>query len=132
MMMNYEDLQNFCNEWLNAWTGNRPQKLLSFYSEDAFYIDPANKEGIRGHKALLAYFCKLLEANPEWIWKQIEIFQTEQGFTLKWECRIPVGDQVIHECGLDIIEIKNMKITRNEVYFDRTALLSAIRKTRSK
>ena len=128
--MEYDELMGFCTNWLDAWTGNRPQALLSYYSDDALYIDPANKDGLHGHQEIAPYFNKLLKANPKWIWSPIEIFQTDKGFTLKWECKIPVGDEVITEYGLDIIEIEEMKITRNEVYFDRTALLSAIRKAR--
>jgi len=30
----------------------------------------------------------------------------------------PRGDKVLTEVGLDIVEVKDGKITRNEVYFD--------------
>jgi len=50
----------FAERWLPAWSGNNPESLASFYSEDAFYLDPAVPDGIRGKPALLAYFRKLL------------------------------------------------------------------------
>ena len=45
---NRKNLKLFCIEWLNAWTGNNPEKLIDFYSDDTFYRDPANPEGING------------------------------------------------------------------------------------
>ena len=121
-MTNYSE---FCEQWLNAWTGNRPELLLSFYSEDAFYSDPANKQGLRGHAELIPYFKKLLKYNPDWKWKAVEIIETAKGFTLKWEASIPVAGALVKELGLDIVELSNGKISRNEVYFDRTAWLKA-------
>src|SRR5215813_5626253 len=39
--MKSRDLDEFCRRWLSAWTGNRPQELIQFYSADAYYRDPA-------------------------------------------------------------------------------------------
>ncbi|UCE09339.1 MAG: nuclear transport factor 2 family protein [Candidatus Thorarchaeota archaeon] len=124
--MNEKELLDYCREWLQAWTGNRPDLLISFYSENALYSDPARRDGLRGHSAILQYFEKLLAVNKEWTWKPLEVVPTERGCVLKWECAIPVGGKSIIEQGLDIVEISDDKITRNEVYFDRTALLKAI------
>jgi hypothetical protein len=122
MSMNTQDLENFCTDWLAAWTGNRPERLLSFYKETAFYRDPARPNGLSGHAALGAYFTKLLAKNPDWIWKALEIVPTEKGFALKWETTIPVGERTIVETGLDLVELENGKISRNEVYFDPARL----------
>jgi hypothetical protein len=121
-----ENLTEFCEAWLNTWTGNRPDLLLSFYAEDTFYLDPANKKGLRGHAELLPYLQKLLKYNPDWKWRTVEIMETAKGFTLKWEARIPVGDGIIKEVGLDIVELSNGKISRNEVYFDRADWLKVV------
>ncbi|MHA1481210.1 MAG: nuclear transport factor 2 family protein [Candidatus Thorarchaeota archaeon] len=126
--MQHDELAQFINSWLKDWTGNDPEQLLSYYSNDALYIDPANRDGLQGHDSILPYFKKLLGANPDWVWTLKEIFPTEKGATFKWYAKIPVGDSVIEETGLDILEIESGKITRNEVYFDRTKLLSALRK----
>ena len=119
------NLTEFCTTWLISWTGNQPEKLLTFYTEDAFYSDPANRQGLTGHQQLLPYFSKLLKYNPNWKWKALEIIETTKGFTLKWEAEIPVGDKSIVEQGLDIVELQNGKISRNEVYFDRASWLKA-------
>ena len=120
------DLDLFCKQWLAAWTGNRPEDLRKFYTEDAFYRDPAMPNGISGAE-LLPYFKKLLARNPNWKWDVVEIFPFENGCCLKWKANIPIGNEMIQEIGLDIVEFKGEKISRNEVYFDRTAFFSAVR-----
>ncbi|HWB62846.1 MAG TPA: hypothetical protein VG603_04990, partial [Chitinophagales bacterium] len=63
-----------------------------------------------------------------WRWETIEIMPTQKGFTLKWRAIIPVGEDVVVEHGLDIVELRDGKISRNEVYFDRTDWLKAIKR----
>lgn len=119
--------ESLCGRWLPAWTGNNPGDLIKFYATDAFYLDPTVKKGLKGHDQLLPYFTKLLGNNPDWKWSREEIFPTAKGFTLKWKAVIPVRNLEIVEYGLDIVEVAEGKITRNEVYFDTLALISAIR-----
>ncbi|MBN2230947.1 MAG: nuclear transport factor 2 family protein [Candidatus Thorarchaeota archaeon] len=128
--MDKKQLEAFCKEWLAAWTGNNPDKLLTYYHENALYADPAHRDGLQGHNEIKRYFVKLLDVYHDWIWRPIEIFPIEKGAIVKWECTIPTGPEVIQEIGLDIVEITNDKITRNEVYFDRTRLLAAVEKRR--
>jgi len=129
--MEREEILNFCGRWLRAWQGDRPGDLIEFYSDDALYIDPANKKGLKGRDQILPYFKKLLAANPNWKWEPIEVFPTDLGFVAKWRASIPVGKEVITEYGMDIVEIERGKIRRNEVYFDRSSLLDALRKLKS-
>lgn len=117
------DLKDFCDAWLSAWTGNQPEKLIAFYTEDAFYRDPAKPSGLRGHAEMLPYLTKLLAKNPDWTWKALEILPIEKGFVLKWEATIPAGGRVAVETGLDIVEITQGKIVRNEVFFDTRNLV---------
>ena len=111
-----------------AWTGNNPDKLINFYSTESFYSDPTVKHGLRGHNEILPYFKKLLKNNPDWKWTYEEIIPNDKGFTLKWKAIIPVGQVEIIEFGVDIVEIVNDKITRNEVYFDTLRLINAIQR----
>ena len=106
---------DFCDQWLAAWTGNQPEKLLTFYDENAFYLDPAQPKGLKGHAEIRPYFEKLLSWRPDWSWKRLEIFPTEKGFTLKWEAKIPTAGEVVTKIGVDIVELKDGKIVRNEV-----------------
>ena len=125
--MEMKDIVTFCQNWLTSWTGNNPEKLISFYSKTAYYQDPANPKGLKGHDKLLPYFKKLLAANPKWIWQMTEAYPTEKGFILKWRTTIPVKSEEITEYGIDILELEDNKIIRNEVYFDRTELISLLK-----
>ncbi len=90
-MMNKEEAAEFASRWLPAWTGNEPEKLASFYSDDCFYSDSGIPSGAKGKAELIAYFRKLLVQNPDWVWSQIEAIPMEGGFLNKWLAKIPVG-----------------------------------------
>jgi hypothetical protein len=128
--MNLEEMSDFIENWLSAWTGNDPQRLAEYYHDEAIYVDPANREGLEGKKEILTYFERLLDYYQDWKWKPIEIFSTKKGCIVKWHCRIPVGSEVLLEVGLDIVEFKDGLISRNEVYFDRSRLLEAVQSHR--
>ena len=118
---------DFAARWLPAWTGNRPEALADFYSEDAFYLDPAVPAGLRGKPALLAYFRKLLARNPGWVWTQIEGIPMQDGFLNKWRVAIPFDGGALDLVGVCLVQLDaDGKIRRNEVYFDRTPWLAAL------
>ena len=122
-----KDWKAFADEWLDAWTGNKPDALLAYYTADAYYIDPAYPDGLRGHGQIAPYFRKLLSRNPDWRWEAVEIFTTANGFILKWRAIIPVRDTQLTLHGLDIVEMEGERISRNEVYFDRVPWLELMR-----
>lgn len=112
-------MEKFLNQWLAKWSGNKPQELLAFYHEDIFYRDPAFPQGLSGKEALGKYLVKLLARNPEWRWELTHFDQVnEERYYVKWKAVIPVGDETTVEEGLDLLEIKDGLILRNEVYFD--------------
>ena len=126
-MMTKEEAKLFTEKWLPDWTGNNPEKLVDYYSNDVFYLDPGIPEGVKGKDELLNYFKKLLAQNPKWIWTQIEAIPLEQGFLNKWLAKIPVGEKTIECIGICFLQFDGQgKIRRNEVYFDRTELVSEI------
>jgi hypothetical protein len=127
--MNKQEAKEFASKWLPVWTGNKPEILAGFYSDDCFYLDPAIPSGVNGKKELLTYFKKLLSQNPDWIWTQIEPIPMEGGFLNKWLAKIPVGKKVIECVGVCFVQFDSEeKIKRNEVYFDRSELISEIYK----
>lgn len=126
-MMTEEQAREFASKWLPAWTGNNPEKLVNFYSDDVLYLDPGIPEGVRGKDELLLYFRKLLAQNPNWVWTQIEPIPMKGGFLNKWLAKIPVGSKIIECIGVCLVQFNDQGlIRRNEVYFDRTELISEI------
>jgi hypothetical protein len=121
----------FAQRWLPAWSGNDPQRLASFYSDDALYVDPGIPAGAHGKVELLAYFRKLLASNPNWVWTQLEAIPMEGGFLNKWLATIPVGAKTLEVVGVCLVQLDAAgKIRRNEAYFDRTELLAQIARSR--
>ena len=116
----------FAERWLPTWTGNQPERLAAFYSEDAFYSDPAIPQGVRGRAALTAYFAKLLARNPEWVWTHRGSMPMADGFANLWHASIPAGGRTVEVDGLCTVQLRDGLIYRNEVYFDRTELLMAL------
>jgi hypothetical protein len=126
------EARQFAEAWLPAWTGNNPERLAGFYSEDVLYLDPTIPEGVKGKPALIAYFRRLLAHNPIWVWKQVEGIPLEHGFLNKWQAAIPVGGKVIEVVGVCFVQLDEAgKICRNEVYFDRSGLLKEIERQRN-
>lgn len=127
MQISVHQAQEFANHWLPAWSGNNPELLASFYSDDAFYSDPAIPNGIKGKNQLLSYFNTLLHYNPNWVWKQKEAIPMENGFVNKWIANIPIGKKTLIIEGICLVMLNtDNKIYRNEVYFDRSILLQEI------
>lgn len=114
----------FALQWLPAWSGNDPERLLSFYSDDAFYADPAIPEGVTGKAALRGYFVRLLARNPDWKWVQLDATPMQGGFLNKWLATIPTRRQTVTIVGVCTVAFgADRRISRNEVYFDRSLLL---------
>jgi SnoaL-like domain len=131
-MMNKEQAAEFASRWLPAWTGNDPQKLAAFYSDDVFYLDPSVPDGVKGKEGLLSYFGKLLSHNPNWVWTQIEGIPLEGGFLNKWLAKIPVGEKTLECVGVCFVQFDDAGlIKRNEVYFDRSKLIAEIMKIKA-
>ncbi len=132
-MMTKEEAKEFASRWLPAWTGNEPEKLADYYSEDCFYMDAGIPNGANGKAELLSYFRKLLGQNPNWVWTQIEAIPMEGGFLNKWLAKIPVGKKTLELIGVCFVQFDAQgKIKRNEVYFDRTELVAEIYKLQQK
>lgn len=117
-----QDLTAFCDRWLAAWSGNRPTELLEYYTEDAWYADPGVPDGLQGRNPLLRYLTKLLKRYPDWSWRRSELYPTPKGFVLKWQATIPRDGGTIQCAGMDLVELRDGKISRNEVYFNAAVL----------
>lgn len=128
--MDAAEARRFAERWLPAWTGNDPERLVAFYTDDTFYLDPAVPGGVRGRDALLAYFRRLLARNPAWVWTHRGSMPLADGFANLWHASIPVGPSTVEVDGLCTVQLRDGRIYRNEVYFDRAPLVAAMAEVR--
>jgi hypothetical protein len=126
-----EAARAFAAEWLPTWSGNRPELLAAFYTDDAYYADPAIPDGVSGRAALVAYFTRLLGHNPDWVWTHRGSIPLRDGFLNRWHAAIPVGKRTIEVDGVCTVQLRDGRIYSNEVFFDRSALLRAIDEART-
>ena len=124
--MNAGEARAFAEKWLPAWSGIRPELLVSFYTRDAFYSDPTIPAGVRGHDALLAYFSRLLARNPKWVWVQRGSIPMRDGFLNRWHASIPAGERTLETEGVCTVQLRDGFIYANQVFFDRSELLGAL------
>lgn len=117
---------SFAERWLPAWSGNEPERLISFYAPEAFYSDPAVPDGIRGREAILNYFRALLARFPDWVWRQTDATPMEGGFLNHWWAQVPMESRTVEIRGVCTVVFAGDLIARNEVFFDRTELLAAL------
>jgi hypothetical protein len=122
-----EDARSFCDSWLPAWTGNRPDYLASFYTDDVFYLDPTVPDGLQGKTELVRYLSRLLANNPSWVWRHDTAIPLEGGFLNKWRLEAPVGDRIVTCRGVCSVQLRGRLIHRNEVYFDTHELLTSLK-----
>lgn len=125
--MTAAEARTFAERWLPAWTGNDPQRLVSFYSEDVFYCDPAIPNGVHGRAVLLAYFTKLLAHNPQWVWTHRHSIALADGFLNFWHASIPANGQAVEVDGVCSVQLRDGLIYANQVFFDRAELMKALR-----
>jgi len=130
--MDTAEARAFAEKWLPTWTGNQPEQLLSFYTPDAFYCDPAIPDGVRGRAALLGYFTRLLALNPSWVWRHQSSVPIRDGFLNHWRASIPAGARVIEAAGVCTVQLRAGLIYSNQVFFDRSELLQVLRESQSR
>jgi hypothetical protein len=116
--------KEFTARWLPAWTGNDPERLASFYADEAIYSDPAVPDGIRGRPEIVGYFRRLLGRYPDWVWTNTAVRPLYGGFLNYWHAVIPDRGRVVECDGVCTVVFAGELIGRNEVFFDRTPLLS--------
>lgn len=121
--MNAHEARRFCDLWLPAWTGGDAARLCAFYTDDAFYADPARPDGVEGQAALFAYFDRLLRRFPAWVWSHERSLALEDGFVNLWACDAGDGGETFR--GVCIVRLREERIFRNEVFFDPAPLRRA-------
>jgi uncharacterized protein (TIGR02246 family) len=113
---------------LAAWNEQDVEKVVDCYTEDCVYLDPNTRGPVVGREALRRYLTKLF-ARWRMHWSRREAFLLADGggtaFLWQAELTPAAGGATAKIEGMDLALVRDGKLYRNEVYFDRAALFGA-------
>jgi ketosteroid isomerase-like protein len=112
---------------LSAWNEQDVEKVISCYTEDCIYLDPNTRGPVVGHDALRRYLTRLFQRwRMHWTRREFFTFADGSGTAFLWQAQLTPasGGKTAEIDGMDLALVRDGKLCRNEVYFDRMALFS--------
>jgi ketosteroid isomerase-like protein len=125
--MKSEEAHGLMERFLAAWNSQDVQRVLDFYTEDCIYRDPGTRGVVNGHAGLRRYLTKLFQGwTMTWTLREYLPFGGTEGGALLWKARLTParGGPAKEVEGMDLVVLRGDRLARNEVYFDRTALVA--------
>jgi hypothetical protein len=117
--------------FLAAWNTQDVERVLACYTADVVYRDPNTRGNIQGADALRRYLTKLFaEWQMHWELREAPFsLAGDDGSAVPWRASLQRkgSDQTIVVEGMDLALLEGDLLKRNDVYFDRLALLSALK-----
>src|SRR5262247_3024630 len=111
---------------LLAWNSHDVERVVACYTEDCVYSDPNTRGAVKGHEALRRYLTRLFrEWGMHWSLREFFPFADGSGAAFLWDAELtPVaGGKTTQISGMDLVLLRGERLSRNEVYFDRMALI---------
>jgi len=125
--MKRQELLQLAETFLSAWNVQDVDRVLSCYAEDCVYQDPNTRGPVVGHDALRRYLTRLFDGwNMHWSMREFFPFVETDGCAFLWKARLtPASGGTTTEIdGMDLAVVRDDRLCRNEVYFDRVALFA--------
>jgi ketosteroid isomerase-like protein len=123
--MDHAKMLALAERFLGAWNTQEVERVVSCYTEDVDYRDPNTRGSVRGSDAMRRYLTKLFGRwQMHWSLREAYLFEDANGCAVLWRATFArKGDpSTVAIDGMDFVEVRDGRITRNEVHFDRTAL----------
>ncbi len=125
--MEREEILRLAEAFLAAWNAQDVDRVLSCYTEDCIYQDPNTRGPVVGHDALRRYLTRLFDGwNMHWSMREFFPFAETDGCAFLSKARLtPTSGGATTEIdGIDLAVVRDDRLCRNEVYFDRVALFA--------
>lgn len=129
-----QDRQNveLAERFLSAWNDQDVERVLACYTPDVVYRDPNTRGEVRGRDALRRYLTKLF-ASWQMHWELREPpyrLEGTAGSAALWRAtlRRKDGMDTVEIDGMDFVELEDGLMKRDEVYYDRVALIPLMNK----
>ena len=126
--MNTEEITRLTKNTLSAWNAQDVDRVISRYTEDCVYLDPNPRGPVVGHEALRRYLSRLFQQwKMHWSLREFFPFADGSGGAFLWQARLTPasGGKTAEISGMDLVVLRGERMSRNEVYFDRTAVFSS-------
>jgi ketosteroid isomerase-like protein len=124
--MTTTDYERITHHVLEAWNSHDVGRLVACYTPDLVYRDPNTRGEVRGADAFRSYLTRLFASwRMHWTARQLFPLAGTDGVAALWQATLrPVGsDRTLEVEGLDLVVLDGDLVQRNEVYFDRAALM---------
>jgi len=125
--MKSEEILALSETVLKAWNEQDVQAVLSCYTVDCIYRDPNTRGPVVGREAFQKYLIRLFEKwQMHWSLREFFSFKDKLGGAFLWHARLTPtsGVTTVEVDGMDLVLLEGSKLYRNEVYYDRAALLA--------
>lgn len=127
--MDQTQVTMFAERFLSAWNTQEVERVLDCYADDLMYHDPGTRGPIHGAEAFRQYLNKLFAKwTMHWTFREGYPLMGGEGMVLLWHARFQKtgGNDAVEVDGMDLVLLREGKIIRNDVYFDRTGLLAML------
>jgi ketosteroid isomerase-like protein len=124
--MNREEVLELTQEVLEAWNKQDVEAVVGCYTPDCSYRDPNTRGAVVGREAFRRYLSRLFQQwQMHWSLREFFPFEDGRGGAFLWRARLTpaAGGESVEVEGMDLVRLEGRKLCRNEVYFDRLALL---------
>jgi len=111
---------------LSAWNSHDVDRVVACYTEDCNYRDPNTRGVVAGHEALRRYLTRLFrDWRMHWSLREFFPFADGSGGAFLWDAQLTpaAGGKTTKISGMDLVLLRGERLSRNEVYFDRMALV---------
>ncbi len=115
----------FAARVLDAWNAHDVERALAHYTEDLVYRDPNTRSAVVGAPAMRTYLARLFGLwRMHWTVREIFPLLEGPGHAVLWHATLQraSGGPAVATDGMDLVLLRDGRIARNEVYFDRAVL----------
>jgi len=119
------DHENVAQRAIEAWNTHEVGRVLECYTDDLVYRDPNTRGEVRGAAAFGRYLGKMFGLwEMHWHVDQVYPFRDAEGAAALWTATLKFrsGGDTIPVAGMDLTLVRDGRLSRNEVFFDRFAI----------
>ncbi len=127
--MDEQRMYELTDKFLEAWNTQDVESVVATYTPDLVYLDPNTRGEVQGSEAMRRYLTKLFEVwQMHWSMRAARLFEGGDGCTVLWHAELARkgAEKKVEIDGMDLVLVRDDRIARNEVYFDRAQLLSLL------